>query len=154
MNTITELQSIVNNGDAAQSSLNEIAEDIYDTYLTEIESQKAEVQKEYPSHFSDDIRWSELEHFCNCGFHHYRISGNELILTGHDYFRGERNQESDSLPISVFIDDKETRDKIIKDFVKKKADTVRGNIELERQEEETRAKQNYEYLKERFKNGQ
>lgn len=146
MSTITELNQIVEAGLWAQSSLNAIAESIYDVYLAEIETQKKALETEYPWF---DERISELER-CNSGFHSYHISGNNLILTGYDYFRGETNTETDSLPLSIFIDDEQKRNQLIKEFVTSKFDSIRSQIKKQQEQEEENERQQLEALKQKY----
>ena len=146
MNNITRLQSIVDEGEAAQSQLNEIAEDIYNVYMTEIKTQKKALKTECP-YF--DERISELEG-CYSGFHDYRISGDELILIGVDNFRGETNTEHDRLPTRVFIEDKEERDRLIKKFVTSKFGSIRNRIKKQQEQEEETERQQFEALKEKY----
>lgn len=146
MSTITELSQIVEAGLWAQSSLNSIAESIYDVYLAEIKTQKKALKTEYPW-FDEKI--SELER-CNSGFLQYHISGNNFILTGYDCFRGETNTETDSLPLSIFIDDEHKRNQLIKEFVTSKFDSIRSQIKEQQEQEEEQQRQQYESLKEKF----
>jgi hypothetical protein len=146
MQTIVELTQIVNEGESAQDSLNSIAESIYDFYMAEIERQKKELEIQYPW-FDEQI--SELER-CNSGFHKYRFSGNDLMLIGRDYFRGETNTEYDSLPIGVFIDDQDKRHQLIKDFVSSKFNAIHARMKKKQEQENEQERQQYEALKEKF----
>ena len=103
MRTIKELNEVVSLGEYAQDELNSIAESIYEFYLSEIERQKKEFQKEFPM-FDDRI--TDLGSG-RCSFYKYNIYGGELQLSDEERFRGETNTEYDTLPSTVFIDDKE-----------------------------------------------
>jgi hypothetical protein len=148
MSTIQELNAIVSAGETAQYSLDAIAESIYDTYLGEISTQRAELTKEFPS-FDGDTQISDLERG-NDGFYSYRLDGNELVLRNKDYFRGETNYEYDSLPATVFIDDEIERNRLIHEFVKTKIDALRVRLVKRQEQENEQARLQYEALKERF----
>lgn len=151
MNTIKELQDTVNAGECAQESLNRIAETIYDTYLEELKFQQEKLAKEFPSYAFGDHEISPLQRNLNRGFYSYRIIGDNLILTGQDYFRGETDYESDTLPASFFIDDENERVRLITAFVSEKIISVRNRLKEKAEQEEAEEKRQYEYLKEKFK---
>ncbi len=146
---ISQLEEIVRSGENAQEELNQIARHIYNTYLAEIKTQKAEVIKEFPSYEFEENQWSDLDGFPG-HFHSYWIADGKISFKGADYFRGETNYEYDSLPESVFTDDPQERVKAIREIVKKKADAVRAQLKKEAEQREQQQRQQYEELKEKF----
>ena len=146
MRTIKELNEVVSLGEYAQDELNSIAESIYEFYLSEIERQKKEFQKEFPM-FDDRI--TDLGSG-RCSFYKYNIYGGELQLSDEERFRGETNTEYDTLPSTVFIDDKEEREIIIKDFVKSKFDQYRVRMIRDQNDEDERTRKLYESLKNKY----
>lgn len=146
MNTIAELNKIVHEGGCAQYQLNCIAEDIYDVFVGLVESSKEKLEKEFPG-FDETI--SELER-CNSGFYKYSILPDSIIIYGSDYFRGERNVESETIPISVFVDDKTQRDGTIEKIVSQKIDSIRSRLNKKQEQENEEERRQYEALKEKF----
>ena len=148
MKTIQELQQIVNNGDCAQDELNKIAKDIFYTYTKEL-GRLFEELDENPNFSIDNRR--ELSNILGYNFDSFSL-GKNLTLKGRETFRGETDYEYEELPLDIFINDPIERTKRVLAFAKMKADNVRARLKNEAEEEEKQAKQNYEYLKERFEN--
>lgn len=123
-----------------------IAEDIFNVYRFEVRQQTAELEKEFPGESFERIS-PFLYRF---GFESYSLHGDKFHLKGSDYFRGETDYEWDDLPIGVWIDDREKRNKLIVEFVKAKIDSIREELKGRELRQEAADRLQYEQLKERF----
>ena len=147
INDIKTLQEIACLGETAQERLNAIAESIFDTYQLEVQRVTAELEKEFPGKHIESISPFVRRYYRFDSFH---IQNNCFCLKGVESFRGETDYEWDDLPITVWIEDRENRNKIIVEVVKAKIDAIREELKGRELRREAAARLQYEQLKERF----